>query len=262
MPDDAAVPTQLQPGPWEQDIRAAFTDPEVAAQVDNFLRARVQPRMTQLEQQLAGTKDAQSLYDAFHEDPVGTYQAITSQLVDLGYPVGAAESIAQNAAASAASAPPAASAAASPAAAQTEDPRISEMYADYQRTRELAAYDAEIERIVNDPTNADINPNRLHIYVAAADGDFERAVELYRHDVSDVLLSYGVDPASATPQQQDQAAQIAAQQTAPPVMGGDAGGAGAPVPASPEYRGQDGLHKAIEDATAAMLRSGEAPPVS
>lgn len=258
MADEVTTPAApaLQPGPWENDIRQSFTDPQVAAQVDNFLRARVQPRVTQLEQQVAQTKDATELWDAFHSNPEGTFNAIRAQLVEAGYDVAEANAIAGNAQAEAAAAPPPA---AQTAAAQAEDPRVAEMYADWTRTRELSAYDAEIERITADPANADIDPNLYHTYVSAADGDFEQAINMYRHHVTNILTRYGIDPAEATLQQAQAAAQVAEgeqrqESGAPPVMGQGAGGAGAPVPTQPEYQGRDGLHKAIEDATAQMMR--------
>lgn len=137
--------------------------------------------------------EAERLWNAFHTDPVGTYQAVGDQLAEAGL-------------------------------VATEDPRVAEMYADYQRQQELAAYDAEIEHIVNDPANADINPNRFHAFVAAANGDFQAAVELYRADALQVMQDYTA-------------------------AGGDT------TPAPRDYRAEglspvDALHRAIEDATA------------
>ncbi|MGZ6570464.1 MAG: hypothetical protein ACXVHB_05955 [Solirubrobacteraceae bacterium] len=270
MADEPVVQTPpapaIQPGPWEQDIRQAFTDPQTAAQVDQFLRARVQPRVTQLEQQYAQTEDARNLWDSFHNDPVATYNSVAQQLREAGYLEGEAQAGAQAAyeQAMAQPAPPA-----QVASSQTEDPRVAEMYAAWKQQQELEAYDAEIARIVNDPANKDLNPNRLHTYVSAANGDFTQAVAMYRADTAQVLADYGIDPATATPQQQEAAAAVAEQQAggAPAVMGQGAGGAGAPVPTQPDYRAEglspmDALHRAIEDAAHASVRGSQpAPPV-
>ena len=77
------------------------------------------------------------------------------------------------------------------------DPRVEEMWNVWNEAQQLNAYDATIAQIVNDPRNADINPNRYHLYVSAAGGDFDRALELYRSDVANLLEDYGIDPTKA-----------------------------------------------------------------
>lgn len=268
----------IQDSPWANDIRSRFSDEATQEAVDALWRERVQPRVTQLEQakaaaeqQYAQTEDARNLLASFQSDPVGTFNGVRQELVNAGYTLeqATAEATAQYNAAQAAPAPAQyAPAPAQVAAAQTEDPRLAEMYAEWTQQKELAAYDAQIEAIVSDPANADINPNRLHTFVAAADGDFTKALDMYRADVANVLTTYGIDPANATPQQQDQAASIAQgqQQQAPPTL--SAGGTGAPVPTQPNYAAegltpQQALHKSIEDAAANMLRNGQsAPPIA
>jgi hypothetical protein len=68
---------------------------------------------------------------------------------------------------------------------QRPDPRVDELAAAWQEQRELAAYDQIIDQIVSDPYNADINPNRLHLYVSAAEGNFDRALAMYRADAAE-----------------------------------------------------------------------------
>ena len=267
---DPAAPAapQIPASPWQQDLQSRFTDPAVAAQVDAYLRERWQPRVTQLEQQYAETQPARDLLTSFQQDPVGTFNGVRQELINAGYTIEQATAAAQQQYDAAQTAPPAPPTPTQVAAAQTEDPRVAEMYAHWQQEQELRAYDAQIEAIVNDPANADINPNRLHTFVAATDGDFQKALDMYRADVAAVLTTYGVDPSTATPQQQDAAAaqaQAAQQQSAPPVV---AAGAGSPVPTTPNYAAegltpQQALHKSIEDAAANMLRSGQsAPPIA
>lgn len=268
MADEPQAPPapQIPASPWQQDLTSRF-DAQTAAQVDTYLRERWQPRVTQLEQQYAETQSARELLASFQSDPVGTFNGVKQELINAGYTVEQATAAAQQQHDAAVAAPPA-PAPAQTAAAQTEDPRLAEMYADWTRQRELQAYDAEIARIVNDPTNADINPNRLHTFVAAADGDFTKALDMYRADVADVLTAYGIDPSTATPQQQEAAAAEAqaAANGAPPVM--SAGAGGAPVPTQADYAAQgltptQALHKSIEDAAANMVRSGQsAPPIA
>jgi hypothetical protein len=265
-----AAPPQLPASPWEADIRAHFVDPAQQIAVDNFMRARVQPRMTQLEQQYAETQQARDLLDSFGKDPVGTFNDVRNQLIELGYPVGEATQMAQAAKddaaaqnAAAAAAPPA------PAGPTPLDPRVEAMLADYEERRQLETYDQQIAQIVNDPRNADINPNRYHLYVSATGGDFEQALDLYRADVAQILTDYGIDPSQSTAAQADAASQLATQgaSAAPPVMGAGAGGAGSTMPTQADYRAQgmspqEALHKSIEDAAANMLRPGGAPPIA
>ena len=135
--------------------------------------------------------EADELWRAFQTDPVGTYEAIGHQLTQAGM--------------------------------RPDDPRLAEMYDEFTRQRNLAAYDAEIERIISDPANGDINPNRLHTYVAAADGDFERAVQMYRADTAQIVADYRLAPVEPAPR------DYRAEGLSP----------------------QEALHRAIEDATAA-----------
>jgi hypothetical protein len=151
--------------------------------------------------------EADRLWESFQTDPVGTYEAVTADMAAAGYPVG--------------------------------DPRVGEMYDAWKSERELAAYDATIEAIVNDPANADIDPNRLHTFVAAADGDFANALELYRADVARVLDTYGVNGQGQTGGF-DHTAPLPGETQRPPVEN-----------LSPK----DALHKAIEEASAAALRA-------
>jgi hypothetical protein len=89
---------------------------------------------------------------------------------------------------------------------------------------DLMAYDNAVAEVC--AANPDIDERRLHQYVAATDGNFEQAVSLYRSDTALLLQELGVG--------------TAAQPQPNPTPGG--------------YRGQEGLHHAIELAAAQMLR--------
>jgi hypothetical protein len=150
--------------------------------------------------------EAEELWRAFQTDPVGTYERVGQELAAAGY--------------------------------VAEDPRVAELYAAYTQQQELAAYDAAIQAIMDDPTNADINPNRLHAFVAAADGDFNLALQLYRSDAGTILAAYGL----AQPGQ----------------PGGFDAAAPLPVelqPPAPDLSPRHSLHRAIEEATRAARRS-------
>jgi len=111
------------------------------------------------------------------------------------------------------------------------DPRVTEMYEAHQ----MAQYDATVAGIVN--ANPDIRAERFHQYVAAANGNWDLAVQMYRDDTQQVLEEYGRASGAA------------------PLPGETFAPAGyAPDPnASPK----DNLNRAIEEATrAALARRG------
>lgn len=136
---------------------------------------------------------ADELWGAFQNDPVATYRAIGQQLGSAGYPVG--------------------------------DPRIDEMYGfmkEQQRQRDLEAYDAAVNAITSDPANADIEPDRLHTFVAAAEGNFERALSMYRQNELAAVQRHSADLLAAGFSERQE---------------------------SRDYSPRDSLHKAIEEAT-------------
>lgn len=120
--------------------------------------------------------EVESFYNAFRTDPVGAYHEVQSQLEAAGV-------------------------------ITTEDPRVAQMYDEWSRQRDLAAYDAEVERIVSDPANSDINASRLALYVAASDGDFDEAVRLYRADAAQIMQDYAALRDDTTPTPRDYRAE-------------------------------------------------------
>src|SRR5579862_4832216 len=102
--------------------------------------------------------DADTLWNAFHADPAGTYEALGRELQQAGFPV--------------------------------TDPRYEQMLESWQREQELRAYDEQVAQIVSDPANADIKAELLHGFVAAADGNFDRALDMYRAHSAAMLKEY------------------------------------------------------------------------
>ena len=245
----------LQDSPWKADIEAISQDPVVQAAFDTYMRAKVQPRMTQYEQQIAAAQDARELYEAFQQDPVGTYYGVRAQLEEAGYEL---EEVAEQPIVPDTPAPE----------APAPDPRLEEIYADYQARQQREAeaadqaeYNSLVDQVLADPDNAGINKQHFHQFVAAASEHtddvnvmFANAIAAYRADQADRRQSV-IDELGLTP---EQVAQFeAARRAAPPVLGSDAGGSGG-TEARKERKGLDGLFDAIDEA---VMNPKNNPPI-
>jgi hypothetical protein len=144
--------------------------------------------------------DARRLMESYANDPVGTHRAISQELAAAGYQTSA------------------------------DDPRVAEMYEAWKSEREMEQYDQSIAEILNRPENSDLLESRIHQYVVAAEGDFQKAVELYRTDTAQVLDYYGHAPGAA------------------PLPGETPG-----YTPDPNAAPRDNLHRAIEEAARASL---------
>ena len=66
--------------PWANDLAEIFADDSTRSQVDEFLRSKIQPYITKLEQESAPDRNAARLWDAFHSDPIATYEQVTREI--------------------------------------------------------------------------------------------------------------------------------------------------------------------------------------
>jgi len=88
-PETAETTEAATPGdaPWSADLAERFEDETVRSQVDAYLREKVQPHTTQLEQNLAQLRDAvpeglQRFWADLGEDPDAALTALASQVYD------------------------------------------------------------------------------------------------------------------------------------------------------------------------------------
>lgn len=219
-------------GPWAADLATLFTDEAVRGQVDQFLRSKVQPYTTQLEQQAAAAKDAQRLYSDLNDNPYDTYVALTTEM--FGEEAGNAllTQLQQQVTSQGQTQQPE-----QPAAPST-DPRIETVLSWFEQQQAEQQYDAELARIQQ--AYPDVNADLFHPFVAAAEGDFDQAYQLYS--------TYGQQWAAAN-------APAGEQPAAPPTLGD--GQTAPPTEAQP---------KTIADAVDAFLSANransEAPPVT
>lgn len=76
--DPETTPSGPGEGPWAKDLEF-FEDEQIRGQVDTFLREKVQPRITQLEQAQT-PEEAAVLYSQLQENPLDTYVKLTEAL--------------------------------------------------------------------------------------------------------------------------------------------------------------------------------------
>lgn len=181
-PAPPAAPAAYQStGPWAQDLQQTFTDPQIAADVDAFLRGHVQPHMTKLEQQYAETEAARQLYQAYETDAEAANVAVNRQLYGDNYAdqmaasLGRTDLLSQQAAQAAQPAPTQVTA---PQQAALP-PEYQEMYTEWSAAKQQAAYDDAKSAFLTDPQYADIKPDLFDPFVAGAT-TWEEAVGAYR----------------------------------------------------------------------------------
>lgn len=167
---EAPAAPAVAPGPWAKDLEAVFTDETTRAQVDTFLRAHVQPHVTQLEQRYAPARELWT--DLQGDASIDTYVAVAEQLYGEEY----AEKIGEILRAEAAAAEETA------AAPQAElPPTVQKMVQEWEGKRAEEEYEAEVARVKALPNApADFDEDLFARFVTTAEGDIDRAFEDYR----------------------------------------------------------------------------------
>lgn len=227
-------------GPWTGDLESVFTDEGIRTQVDAFLREKVQPYVTQLEQRSKPSQEdeiALALYSDLREDPGSTYLAITEEL----FGPEAAESI-QEALQSAYGIEDQ-----EPEPQTTDtplDPRVARVIESFEAREAREAYDAALTQVKTQAQTEQVNLNDelFHPFVVSAEGDMQAAYDAYK-------AWYGQAASVFNPQTETQEAP-----QAPPVIGSDTQAPAAP-PTQPSY---SSLDDALDDFFAEQKA---APPV-
>lgn len=227
--------TYQSDAPWGQDLSQAFSDPQIAADVDAFLKRTVQPRVTQLEQQYAETEQARQLYQAYEADPEAANIAVNRTLYGDDY----ADQLAASLNRADLMAGPAAQAAQQqyqqqvrpqpqPAAAPTPavPPEYQEMYQEWSNNKQQTAYDEAKAAFLADPQYADVNPKLFDPFVAGAE-TWEQAVGSYRAYAANFAQNGNSNEQPPQP---------------PPTLGSDAVGAPGSTPTYPD----ENLDEAID----------------
>lgn len=188
--DPAPAPTPVaappNPGPWDNDLQSLGFDDATRSQVDAYLREKIQPRMTQLEQQAAEARQAQTLMNDLINDPSSTMEALAAEL--NWSPQQLQQVVEQEIE--------------EPTQQQVVDPRVQQAVEYYESQQAEQAYESEMNRLVSQ--HPGLRPDLMHPFVVTADGDFDQAYSLYENYVEATRQAF---------------APPAEEQTAPPTMG-------------------------------------------
>jgi hypothetical protein len=191
-----AEPAEPAAGPWAADLEAYFEDPTARSQADKYLREKIQPRMTQLEQQQSEYAPAREFFDDLRQDPVNTTLALIAELYDDG----TAEKVASliNAGVDPAEAAEAVTGTPNPT---DEDPVLAEMRADYQQRKTREVYDSEMARVRTKPEAESLLPADdkdaealFAVFVSQEEGDFDKAFDAYKRYSEVAARKFGTPP--------------------------------------------------------------------
>lgn len=222
-----------------------FTDPEVRQQVDGFLREKVQPHVTKLEQSSRDMDHARTLYEDLQNDPGDTYLALTEELFgpDSVESVIAALQRGEGT-----------------TEAESDEPHEADQYDDIDESalnqddrqlldelrqdRARKAYNDAITELQAE--HEDIVPELFHPFVHSAGGDLERAYQGYSQWLGKAKSQFGgsAEIPDSLP-----------HEVAPPTVGGSGEATSTP----PVEKSYDSLDDALDDFFAGERSS--APPV-
>lgn len=246
--DTTEVQEQAQPaaqgqgsGPWTNDLASTFEDEGIRTQVDTFLRDKVQPYVTQLEQRSKPSPEDElgiQLYNDLREDPSSTYLAITEELFGEDGALAIQRALAESFGVELED---------EPASAQPSgdlDPRVARAVEHIERQEAREAYDSALTELKGqDP---ELDEELFHPFVVAADGDIQTAYRGYKQWSDRVKSTYA--PA-------EEGAELDVSAAAPPVIGSDVQAPTAP----PVQKTYESFDDAMDDFLADVR--GGAPPV-
>ena len=231
----APVPSPAGDTPWATDLAALGLDDTGRSAVDQYLRTKVQPHTTKLEQDLAQSAPARELFTDLQEDPEGTFMAVAEQLFEGADP---------NALRAALGLPPEVAEPVAPVAAPVvaEDPLLAEIREERAAAAREKQWNESMAPIrAADPT---IKDEIFAPFVVATDADFEAAHEAYKAHVAELRAAAGIP------------ADVPIVVPPPGVLGtGDAPGV-VPQPIAPKYGSIDEAF----DATMDEIRAAKAAP--
>lgn len=234
----ASIPTAGE-APWAKDLAAIIPDEAVRGGVDGYIREKWQPRMTQLEQEVANSATARALYGDFQNDPVDTFLSVAGEIFeDQPDILTGIQGLFTPAADPAAPATPV-------AALPPEQARmLAEWQAEREAEQQATAYATQIAALkAAHPEDTLIDEGRLAPFVVSANGDIDAAYAGFRAFIAEFP---GAQPAAVV------------APPAPAVLGTSATSGGGPTP--PTATRYASLDAALDDAMVDLRASREAPP--
>lgn len=195
-------------GPWAKDLETAFTDPEMQRTVDAFLREKVQPHVTRMEQTAAELQDAKVLMDDLINRPGETFLALTEELFGEDKAATVYKALESGAVKEVPDGDGGTDLVVKDASALDPETRalLDEIKADKDQTAYENAIAATVEKYKDE---VEIAPELFHPFVHTADGDMDRAALAYKEYHAQFTAKYGAPPAEVPP-----------APGAPPTLGG------------------------------------------
>lgn len=231
-------------GPWAADLASLGLDEQSLAAVDEYMRSKVQPRITQLEQKSSVAENAQRFYEDFNSDPLNTYIAVTEEVFGADYAQQVAQNLEQLLAEGDTGDESQTPTEGEPVQTGNLDPRVARVVEHFETEQARSQYQSAKQEVLGKDENKDIDPDLFDPFVAAAEGDWDLAVQGYRA-FYDRFSSKFAPSDGSQPEPQ-----------APPAMGGNAQGTTTP-PVQTKYNStSEAIDAMFDDA-----RGGPAPPV-
>lgn len=247
------VPTPAPSGPWSNDLAQVFADEAVRGQVDSFLREKVQPYTTRLEQQARANEQATNLWQNFETDPINTYVQVTHELLGEELANEFLE-FAQNRLNGPQEPTPTTTPEVPTNMTLTPEQQAAIEWSQQQQVKEY--YGQQLAELKAKPENQDLvelkdakgNPviEHIHPWVQVAGGDFDQAAQLLRGFVQEYGVPQAAMPEIPTP-------------PAPNVFGSDT--ATAQPSNTPVEQPSMSINDAIDDFMREQREARSAPPM-
>jgi hypothetical protein len=202
--------------PWDSDLETAFEDEAQRQAVSEFLSGNIQPYITKLEQEGKENRDANLLWEQYHEKPVETSVQVVEELFGKDKAEAFADLLQGVEEAQEAAEKPDEEKPVEPGDDTTEGkqgnqvtqvefdqlpPEVQEVVSREQQESQRKAYYAEIDRIKTEhsdelPKDAEGNPvlnaDTFHPFVISADGNFDAAYEGFTKWLDEARQTFGL----------------------------------------------------------------------